>query len=169
MSGDKKFFDSYSIVIGVLAAVAIGILVYALKMSGTSQSDDARDAEEYRAAVAARIRPLGQVYLPGEETEPSRPTVETAVEPAPVATAMSGPQVYNTACLVCHGAGIGGAPIFGDAAAWGPRVAKGIKTLNEHALNGFTDVGYMPPKGGRIDLSDAEILDAVAYMVAEAT
>ncbi len=167
MSRDKKFFDSYSIVISVLAAVAIGILVYALKMSGTGQADDARDAEEYRAAVAARIRPLSQVYLPGEETEPSRPTVETAVEPAPVATAMSGPQVYNTACLACHGAGIGGAPIFGDAVAWGPRVAKGIETLNENALNGFTDVGYMPPKGGRIDLSDAEILDAVAYMMAE--
>ena len=69
--------------------------------------------------------------------------------------------------LACHGAGIGSAPIFGDVAAWGPRVAKGIETLNEHALDGFTDVGYMPPKGGRIDLSDAEILDAVAYMVAE--
>ena len=137
-------------------------------MAGTSLGDDARDAEEYQAAVAARIRPLGQVYLPGEEHEASkRPTVETAVEPAPVATAMSGPQVYNMACLACHGAGIASAPIFGDAAAWGPRVAKGIETLNEHALNGFTDVGYMPPKGGRIDLSDAEILDAVAYMVAE--
>ena len=64
-------------------------------------------------------------------------------------------------------AGIGGAPIFGDPAAWAPRIAKGIETLNDHAVNGFTDVGYMPPKGGRIDLSDAEILDAVAYMVAE--
>ena len=167
MSRDQKFFDLYSIVISVLAAVAIGIVVYTLKMSGTSQSDDARDAEEYAAAVAARIRPLGHVYLPGEEHEASRPTVETAIEPAPVATAMSGPQVYNTACLACHGAGIGGAPIFGDAAAWRPRVAKGIETLNDHALSGFTDVGYMPPKGGRIDLSDAEILDAVAYMVAE--
>jgi cytochrome c len=80
---------------------------------------------------------------------------------------MSGPQVYNTACLACHGPGIGGAPIFGDAAAWAPRIAKGIEALNEHALNGFTDVGYMPPKGGRVDLSDPEILDAVAYMVAE--
>ena len=81
---------------------------------------------------------------------------------------MSGPQVYNTACLACHGAGIGGAPILGDAASWGPRIAKGTQTLNDHALNGFTDVGYMPPKGGRVDLSDREILDAVAYMVSQA-
>ncbi len=166
MSRDKKFFDSYSVIIGAVV-VALVVVVLAMNMLDMGQGMDASEAEEYQAAVDARIRPFGQVYLPGEETEPSRPIVETAVEPEPVATAMSGPQVYNTACLACHGAGIGGAPIFGDAAAWGPRVTKGIKTLNDHALNGFTDVGYMPPKGGRIDLSDAEILDAVAYMVDE--
>ncbi len=166
MSRDKKFFDSYSVVIGAVV-VALVVVVLAMNMLDMDQGMDASEAEEYQAAVADRIRPLGQVYLPGEETEPSRPIVETAIEPLPVATAMSGPQVYNTACLACHGPGIGGAPIFGDSAAWAPRIAKGIEALNEHALNGFTDVGYMPPKGGRVDLSDPEILDAVAYMVAE--
>ena len=166
MNRDKKFFDSYSVVIGA-AVVALVVVVLAMNMLDMDQGMDASEAEEYQAAVADRIRPLGQVYLPGEETEPSRPIVETAIEPLPVATAMSGPQVYNTACLACHGPGIGGAPIFGDSAAWAPRIAKGIEALNEHALNGFTDVGYMPPKGGRVDLSDPEILDAVAYMVDE--
>ena len=164
MSQDKKFFDSYSVIIGAVV-VALIVVVFAMNTLDMGQGMDASEAEEYRAAVADRIRPFGQVYLPGEETEPSRPIVEPAVEPEPVATAMSGPQVYNTACLACHGAGIGGAPIFGDSAAWAPRIAKGIDALNEHALNGFTDVGYMPPKGGRVDLSDPEILDAVAYMV----
>jgi cytochrome c5 len=166
LSRDKRFFDSYSVVVGTVLA-ALVVVALAVNMLDMGQDMDADEAAEYQAAVASRIRPLSQVYLPGEETEPSRPTVETAVEPEPVATAMTGPQVYNTACLACHGAGIAGAPIFGDAAAWAPRIAKGISTLNDHALNGFTDVGYMPPKGGRIDLSDAEILDAVAYMVAE--
>ena len=166
MSRDKNFFDSYAAVVGTVLA-ALVVVALAVNMLDMGQGMDADEAAEYQAAVASRIRPLSQVYLPGEETEPSRPTVETAVEPEPVATAMTGPQVYNTACLACHGAGIAGAPIFGDAAAWAPRIAKGIETLNDHAVNGFTDVGYMPPKGGRIDLSDAEILDAVAYMVAE--
>jgi len=157
----------YSLVIGVLAAFALAVLVLSMKMADLTQGVYTRDVAEYQAAVASRIEPIGQVYLPGEETEPSRPIVVAAVEPMPVATAMSGPQVYNTACLACHGPGIGGAPIFGDAAAWAPRIAKGIEALNEHALNGFTDVGYMPPKGGRVDLSDPEILDAVAYMVDE--
>ena len=58
---------------------------------------------------------------------------------------------------------------MGDTAAWSARVAKGDDVLGQNALNGFTDIGYMPPKGGRVDLSDQEILDAVAYMVGEST
>jgi len=110
--------------------------------------------------TTSRIHPVGQVYRAGEEHESSAPTVETPAEPAPVATEMSGPQVYNTACLACHDAGIGGAPILGDAAQWAERLPQGADTLKEHALSGYT--GYMPLKGGRIDLSDAEIEAAVA-------
>lgn len=169
MSRDQKFFDLYSLVIGILAAFALAVFVLAMKMSDLTQGVYTRDTDEYQAAVAERIRPFGQVYLPGEEQQAAAPTVETAVEPAPVATAMSGPQVYNTACLACHGAGIGGAPILGDAVAWAPRIEQGNDILNDHALNGFTgSAGTMPSKGGRVDLSDQEILDAVAYMVAEA-
>jgi len=158
----------YSLVIGILAAVALAILVLAMKMSDLTQGVYTRDATEYQDAVAARIRPVGQVYLPGEELNSSSPTVETPAEPAPVVTAMSGPQVYNSACLVCHGAGIGGAPILGDAAQWVERIAQGTDTLRQHALVGFTGAtGTMPPKGGRIDLSDAEIEAAVDYMVGE--
>ena len=169
MSRDQKFFDMYSLVIGVLAAVALAILVLAMKMSDLTQGVYTRDAAEYQAAVAERIRPVSQVYLPGDEQESSGPTVETPASPEPVATAMSGPQVYNTACLACHGAGIGGAPILGDAAQWVERIAQGSDTLKTHALQGYTgSAGYMPPKGGRMDLSDAEIEAAVDYMVSEA-
>jgi cytochrome c5 len=30
-------------------------------------------------------------------------------------------------------------------------------------------VGYMPPKGGRLDLSDEEVANAVEYMVEESS
>lgn len=169
MSRDQKFFDMYSLVIGVLAAVALAILVLAMKMTDLTQGVYTRDAAEYKAAVAERIRPVGQVYRSGEEHESSAPTVETPAEPEPVVTAMSGPQVYNSACLACHGAGIGGAPILGDAAQWTDRIAQGADTLKVHAVQGFTgSMGYMPPKGGRLDLSDAEIEAAVDYMIGEA-
>jgi cytochrome c5 len=92
----------------------------------------------------------------------------TPAEPDPVATAMSGPQVYNTACLACHGAGIGGAPVLGDAAQWVERVAQGADTLKQHALEGYTgSSGFMPAKGGRVDLADTEIEAAVDYMIGE--
>ncbi len=169
MSRDQKFFDMYSLVIGVLAAFALAIFVLAMKMSDLTQGVYTRDAAEFQAAVEERIRPVGQVYLPGEEQTAAAPTVETLPEPDPVATAMTGPQVYNVACNACHGNGVGGAPITGDVAEWAPRIAQGIDVLNDHAINGFDGDAVTPmlAKGGRADLSDQEVIDAVAYMVEE--
>lgn len=159
----------YSLVIGVLAAVALAILVLAMTMSDLTQGIYTRDTSEYQAAVQARIRPVGQVYLPGEEQAASAPKVQASAEPEPVAALLTGPQVYNSACLACHAAGVGGAPVLGDAALWAPRIAQGIAVLKQHAIEGYAGAaGYMPPKGGRTDLSDAEIADAVEYMVSEA-
>ena len=158
----------YSLVIGILAAVALAILVLAMKMSDLTQGVYTRDVGEYQAAVAERIRPVGQVYLPGQEAEATAPTVETTPQPEPVAAALSGPQVYNSACIACHGAGVGGAPVTGDAAQWTARIAQGADTLRKHAIEGYTgSAGYMPAKGGRMDLSDDEVAGAVDYMVSE--
>ena len=168
MDRDQKFFDMYSLVIGVLAIAALGIFVLAMKISDRTQGVYTRDAAEYQASVAERIRPVGEVYLPGEEAAAAAPTAEIVTEPEPVAAALSGPQVYNSACLACHGAGIGGAPIPGDADAWAPRIAQGIDVLKDHAIKGYQgSAGFMPAKGGRTDLSDEEVANAVDYMVTE--
>lgn len=169
MSRDQKFFDMYSLVIGILAAFALAILVLAMKMSDLTQGVYTRDTAEFQAAVAARIRPVGQVYMPGEEHEAAAPTVEVAAEPDPVATVMTGPQVYNDACNACHGTGAGGAPVVGNVEQWATRIAQGMDVLNDHAVNGFAGDAITPmlPKGGRADLSDQEIYDAVEYMVNE--
>lgn len=168
MNRDQKFFDMYSLVLGVLGAIALAILVLAMKLSDLTQDVYTRDTDEYQAAVAERIRPFGEVYMPGEEQASMKPTVKTAANPEPVKTAMTGPQVYNSACIACHGNGVGGAPIVGDAAAWTARIAKGTDVLYDHAINGFQgSAGVMIAKGGRLDLSDKEIQDAVDYMVVE--
>ena len=169
MSRDQKFFDMYSLVIGVLAAFALAVLVLSMKMSDLTQGVYTRDVAEYQEAVAARIKPVGQVYRTGEQHESSAPKAETAAAVEPVATALSGPQVYNEACIACHGAGIGGAPVLGDVAAWAARIAKGEDALHGNAINGYTGVGYMPPKGGRLNLSDEEVIDAVDYMIGESS
>jgi len=60
-----------------------------------------------------------------------------------------------------------GAPKFGDKAAWAPRIKQGKETLYKHAIGGFKGKsGVMPAKGGRTDLSDADVKAAVDYMVA---
>ena len=170
MSRDQKFFDMYSLVIGVLVVAAIGIYVLAAKMSESTQQVYTRETAEYQAAVLERIAPVGEVYLPGEEQQADAPIVETAAEPEPVATAMTGPQVYNTACLACHASGVGGAPVVGDTAQWADRIAQGVDVLTQHALEGFSGAsGYMPPKGGRIDLSDEEVTSAVDFMIDESS
>lgn len=79
-----------------------------------------------------------------------------------------GEEVFNNACIACHGAGVAGAPKLGDKDAWRDRIAKGLDTLQKHALNGFKgNSGFMPPKGGRMDLSDEDVKAAVAYMVSQ--
>ena len=169
MSRDQKFFDMYSLVIGVLAAIALAILVLAMKMSDLTQGVYTRDAVEYQTAVAKRISPVGEVYLPGEEQQASAPVVEATAEPEPVAAELTGPQVYNTACIACHSTGVGGAPVVGDTAQWADRIAQGSDVLKQHAIEGFTGVGFMPAKGGRLDLSDEEVAVAVDYMVGESS
>ncbi|HNP36468.1 MAG TPA: c-type cytochrome [Woeseiaceae bacterium] len=165
MNRDQKFFDRYSLVLGVLAAIALALLVLTLKIADLTQGVYIQDIEEYQAAVNKRIQPLSDVYLPGEQHTAPTP-VTAAAAPEPVATVMTGPQVYNSACIACHGTGVGGAPKVGDSAAWAARIAQGIDVLHNHAIHGFTGSdGVMPPKGGRMDLSDAEAEDAVDYMV----
>jgi cytochrome c5 len=53
---------------------------------------------------------------------------------------------------------------MGDKAAWKPRIAQGSATLHEHAIKG---IRTMPPKGGNLNLSDAEVSAAVDYMVSQ--
>ncbi|WP_299179548.1 c-type cytochrome [uncultured Neptuniibacter sp.] len=82
------------------------------------------------------------------------------------ATAEAGKPTYEGACKVCHGSGLTGSPKFGEPDAWTDRIKQGMPVLVDHAIKGFTgDTGVMPPKGGRVDLSDKQVEEAVAYMV----
>ncbi|MCB1737917.1 MAG: cytochrome c5 family protein [Gammaproteobacteria bacterium] len=84
---------------------------------------------------------------------------------APATDDAHGKAIYGKACVACHSVGVAGAPRLGDKAAWSARVAQGVDTLHKHALQGFRG---MPPKGGRMDLSDSDVAAAVDYMVSQA-
>jgi len=85
--------------------------------------------------------------------------------PAWARTPLTGSQVFDNTCHVCHGRGIAGAPRFGNHAAWRKHLKKGIAVLDEHAINGYYGQGFMPPKGGDESLTDSEVRAAVRYMV----
>ena len=105
---------------------------------------------------------------------PPAATPPSAAAPAPAAGAPApqtadGKKIYDTTCVVCHGAGIAGAPKFGDKSAWAARIAEGNNTLYTHAIQGFQGKGgVMPPKGGNTTLPDADVKAAVDYMVSAA-
>ena len=85
------------------------------------------------------------------------------------AMAADGAKVYKDVCANCHDKGVMGAPKLGDKADWKPRLKQGIAVLEEHALKGFKgQKGMMPPKGGRMNLSDDEVKAAVSFMVGKA-
>lgn len=169
MKRDQKFFDMYSLVIGVLAAICLVFFVLAMRVSDRTQGAFTSNAEEYLAEVSKRLEPFGKVNLPGDDLSAGGPQSAETATPTPVAATLTGPQVYNEACIACHGSGIGGAPMITNSEAWQERIAQGMDTLRQHAIEGYSgSAGYMPPKGGRLDLSDDEIHGAVNYMVSEA-
>lgn len=84
-----------------------------------------------------------------------------------IAYAADGKSVYESACMACHNNGLAGAPKIGDAAAWAPRISKGVDELYKNSIAGFKgDIGFMPAKGGRADLSDEDVKAAVDHIVA---
>lgn len=127
-----------------------GLAAAALMIAAAAAVADTRTQ-----AISERLRPIGEVCMVGEPcTGGSAPAVASAArEPS---------QIYQTYCSSCHNTGVGGAPKQGDAAAWEPRIAKGMDTLFQNAWNGFN---AMPPRGICMDCSEDEIRATVEYMV----
>lgn len=111
-------------------------------------------------AITERTKPVGSVYT-AADLEGIVDTAASGNSGEPAAP-RSGEDVYNAACSACHATGAAGAPIKGDAAAWGPRADQGRDTLLSHAINGFN---AMPPRGACGNCSDEEIANAVDYML----
>ena len=163
--GDGEFYGTMVLAVACMSAASFGIFLLKETVAVEVEANLVYDAN-YEARVLERIRPIGEAVL--SSTTDSGPAAAGSTEavPAPVAEKLSGSQVYNQACFACHGAGIGGAPKLGDGPDWEPRMAQGREIVDQHVLEGYTGpAGYMPPKGGRIDLSDEEILAGLEYML----
>lgn len=134
-------------VIGFFAVTIFGIILLVQFVTAdklTGRGSDSQAPEQ----VAERLRPVADEGF----------TLKDANAPKVL---QSGEAVYNATCVACHGSGAAGAPKFGDAGAWGPRIAQGYDTVLKHALEGLR---AMPAKGGNPDLDNVEVARAVVYM-----
>ena len=126
----------FSFVVPVFAIIA---LVYYV----SSDNKPAAGAGDLEKAVAQRIQKIGMV-----EIRDANRALKT------------GGEVYAAQCAACHATGAAGAPKFGDAAAWAPRIKTGFEALWNSSLKGKNAMG---PQGGG-DFDDVEIGKAVVHM-----
>lgn len=124
----------------VAGPIAVVIAVVAYVASGSSPVADTSLQEK---AVAERIQKIGMVQV----REASKGL-------------QSGEDVYKAQCSACHATGLVGAPKFGDADAWGPRIKTGFEALAQSSIGGK---GAMGAQGGGA-FNDTEIGLAVVYM-----
>lgn len=159
------------VVLAFVIPVALIVIVTQLVTSGTAVSPDNPALSE--EAIAQRIKPHGTVVVDPSQPKPEPAAAAVASAPVPIPAAPSpgaeskpaaaeGKSVYDSACMACHAAGVAGAPKAGDKAAWAPRLNAGMETLYTSAIKGKN---AMPPKGGNLSLSDAQVKAAVDYLV----
>jgi cytochrome c5 len=151
-------------------------VVYMANQSGAKFKEPAAPAPAAQAQAGSANSAASAPSAGAAPSATAAPALAaTAAAPAPAAApataaadSNAGKALYSATCVACHGAGIAGAPKFGDKAAWAPRIAQRSNVLYEHALKGFQGkAGVMPPKGGSSAL-DSDVKSAVDYMVAAA-
>lgn len=163
---DLEFLKHFSMVIGFLMLVTVGLIVGAGILHN-------KIPPEVDPAVAQRterrIAPVGAVYAgsTGAAAQAAAAAAAQAAAASQVAYGgtLDGSVIYNSLCMGCHNTGAGGAPTL-DHSHWDTRLGKGTDTLHRHAIEGFTgDAGVMPAKGGNPALTDEQVIAAVDWML----
>ena len=127
----------------VLAFILPVILIIGLVNFVGSAPKKGEGVGQQELAQAQRIQKVGSIEI-RDANHPLR----------------DGEAVFKGQCSACHTAGVSGAPKFGDAGDWAPRLGQGFDALVEAALKGK---GAMAPQGGG-EFNDLEIARGVAYM-----
>lgn len=160
---DREFWKFFAGLIGALVALTVVLIIVAQVIASHSKRSETLAMDTN--TVAERIKPVGEVSV-ARQAPPASPVMEALISSANAAGADKGKSVYDASCAACHNVGVAGAPKLGDKAAWKDRIAQGKDKLYEHSIKGFQGkAGFMPPKGGNMTLSDADVKAAVDYML----
>ncbi len=157
-SSDTQFFNSFSLVLGILILFAIILFGFARSIGADTQEQSVLLEPLHLKDVQQNIEPSAHVAIAGKDNSAlAVMTVPAAAGDVPA----TGEQAFTKVCSACHSTGVNGAPKMGDHAAWVPRIAQGKETLYKDAIAGK---GNMPPKGGTT-WPDSTIKMTVDYMV----
>ncbi|WP_298111902.1 c-type cytochrome [Bradyrhizobium sp.] len=163
-TSDTQFFNLFSLVLGILIAVAIMLFVTARLIGAHTQGEYVESDPLRVHTLEQNIAPFSREAVAGQDNS----ALTAAAAPAApagggsaAAVPTTGQAAFQAVCSACHGAGINGAPKAGDKAAWAARIAQGKDVLYQHAING---IRAMPARGGST-WPDATVRMAVDYMV----
>jgi len=164
-NSDTHFFNSFSLVLGILVAIAILLFALARSVGGDAQAHTVAIDPLLVKKVHDNIEPVAHIAIAGQDNS-ALAKLDGAAVAAPAADLpANGEQAFQKTCSACHAQGVAGAPKVGDHAAWDARIAQGKETLYKHAIGGYQGgKGVMPAKGGT-SWPDDTIKAAVDYMV----
>lgn len=145
----RSLLETVFVVIGTLVG-AIIIITFATTKSDT---EDTKVKVVENKPVEENVQPVAEVKVAENNTATDNNSEENSL--------ISGEKISQVNCILCHGAGVMGAPKIGDAAQWEARIAQGKDKLIDHAIKG---INMMPAKGGNAALSDEEVAAAVIWM-----
>lgn len=98
--------------------------------------------------------------------EPARKILSVMFLSLPFATVTAavhpGKTTYDAACAACHNTGMKNAPKMGQTPKWKKLAREGFNDLVGNALVG---IRQMPAKGGKPELTDMQVAQAVHYLV----
>ena len=145
----RSLLETVFVVIGTLVG-AIIIITFATTKSDT---EDTTVKVVENKPVEENVQPVAEVKGAENNTATDNNSEENSL--------ISGEKISQVNCILCHGAGVMGAPKIGDVAQWEARIAQGKDKLIDHAIKG---INMMPAKGGNAALSDEEVAAAVIWM-----
>lgn len=159
---DLVFMKNFAQVIAALVLITFVLILAAIYFNGKRPVEV---MPVQKAAIQARIAPVGAVYAGQTGAAAQAAAVAAAAEAAKGQVAyggtLDGGEIFGQLCTGCHTSGAGGAPKLLKS-EWGGRLAQGKDTLHKHAIEG---IRAMPARGGNPSLSDEQVIATVDWMI----
>ena len=96
---DKKFFDTFMLVLGILVGIAVILYILARVVGTGTQVAEVQASDEMRRAINDRIKPVARVAVSGQDNSALEPPKQAA---GPAAD-LGGKEVFDRSCQACHG------------------------------------------------------------------